>query len=158
MPRESVALTSWGTSDSVESGKLAFRHGDILFGKLRPYFHKVGVAPVDGVCSTDIVVLRPRPTYWGALVLSIVSSRAFVAYTTGSSTGTRMPRTNWSTMSDYRFARPSQPVNEAFESLLQPSLAQIVQLTHASRKLTALRDALLPRLVSGALRVDGVDV
>ena len=60
MPRGSIALTEWGETGSVSSRKSAFKAGDILFGKLRPYFRKVGIAPVDGLCSTDIVVLGAR--------------------------------------------------------------------------------------------------
>ena len=61
MPRRRIALDDWGTAASVGSGKSRFRRGDILFGKLRPYFHKVVVAPVYGVCSTDILVLPSLP-------------------------------------------------------------------------------------------------
>ncbi len=62
MPRKSIALTQWATAKGLESGKFKHNRGDILFGKLRPYFHKVGIAPVDGVCSTDIVVVTPGGT------------------------------------------------------------------------------------------------
>jgi type I restriction enzyme S subunit len=55
MPRRDITLSAWGRAESVTSSKFRFRRGDILFGKLRPYFHKVGPAPLDGVCSTDIV-------------------------------------------------------------------------------------------------------
>ena len=60
MPRRCIALSDWGEADGLESNKFEFKKGEILFGKLRPYFHKVGIAPVDGVCSTDIVVVTPR--------------------------------------------------------------------------------------------------
>src|SRR5207249_1684583 len=60
MPKRCIALADWGTADGLESNKFEFRKGEILFGKLRPYFHKVGVAPANGVCSTDIVVVTPR--------------------------------------------------------------------------------------------------
>ncbi|MYK81803.1 MAG: restriction endonuclease subunit S, partial [Gammaproteobacteria bacterium] len=53
MPRRSIALETWGFAGDVKSAKSRFEKGDILFGKLRPYFHKVGIAPVEGVCSTD---------------------------------------------------------------------------------------------------------
>ena len=54
MPKRCIALAEWGTSEALQSNKYEFRREDILFGKLRPYFHKVGVAPVDGVTSTSI--------------------------------------------------------------------------------------------------------
>ena len=70
MPRHSVALTEWGEAGKVTSNKNVFKRGEFLFGKLRPYFHKVGVAPIDGICSTDIVAIAPRSPHWSALTLA----------------------------------------------------------------------------------------
>ena len=70
MPRRNIALSDWGRADEVSSGKLRFRQGQILFGKLRPYFHKVGIAPLDGVCSTDVVVMEPRDARFSAFGLA----------------------------------------------------------------------------------------
>src|SRR6266436_6371201 len=64
MPRKSIALANWARSEEVASNKFAFRRGEILFGKLRPYFHKVGVAAKDGVCSTDILVVSAKSEEW----------------------------------------------------------------------------------------------
>ncbi len=80
MPRRSIALSDWGFADGLESNKFEFKKGEILFGKLRPYFHKVGVAPVDGVCSTDIVVVVPKSWSWFGFVLGNVSSNEFGLY------------------------------------------------------------------------------
>ena len=60
IPRRSIALSEWGTAGSVISSKLRFRQGDILFGKIRPYFHKVGIAFTNGVTSSDTIVIRPN--------------------------------------------------------------------------------------------------
>ena len=78
MPKRCIALSNWTTGGGIESNKFEFRHGDLLFGKLRPYFHKVGVAPIDGICSTDIVVVRPQQQAWFGFVLGHVSSVEFV--------------------------------------------------------------------------------
>ncbi|MEQ8757074.1 MAG: restriction endonuclease subunit S [Coleofasciculus sp. G1-WW12-02] len=95
MPRRSIALSDWGNAADIASNKFKFYQGDILFGKLRSYFHKVGVAAIDGICSTDILVVSPKSPEWFSLVLSYVSSTEFIDYTDATSTGTRMPRTNW---------------------------------------------------------------
>jgi type I restriction enzyme S subunit len=153
MPRRCIALSEWGEGDVVESNKFKFQRGDILFGKLRPYFHKVGVAPVDGVCSTDIVVARARSPEWFGFALGVMSSDEFVAYTNAGSTGTKMPRTNWDDMSRYEAVLPSESVAEAFTSVVQPAVASIAARIHQSRTLAALRDTLLPKLLSGEVRV-----
>jgi type I restriction enzyme S subunit len=120
MPRRCIALSDWGTANGVESNKFEFRTGEILFGKLRPYFHKVGVAPVNGVCSTDIVVLKPNNEQWFGFALGHASSEAFVDYTNAFSAGTKMPRTNWNDMARYPVVVPSVSVAEAFTEQVQP--------------------------------------
>ena len=156
MPRKSVALTAWGRAGSVSSNKSAFEKGDILFGKLRPYFHKVGIAPVNGVCSTDIVVLKARLPRWFAFVLTCVSSSAFVSYANQTSTGTKMPRTSWHTMSKYEHCQPTDAIAAAFQQVVSPMLERIVVNVHELRILGRLRDSLLPKLISGELRVSGL--
>jgi type I restriction enzyme S subunit len=153
MPRKCIALSEWGTADGVESGKFAFDANDILFGKLRPYFHKVGVAPISGVCSTDILVIVPRASEWFGFVLGHVSSDAFVEHTNAGSTGTKMPRTNWNDLARYPLVLPPPPIAKAFTDLTQGAVSRIVASAHHNRTLAVLRDALLPKLISGELRV-----
>jgi len=153
MPKRCIALSEWEVADGVESNKFEFKRGEILFGKLRPYFHKVGVAPVDGVCSTDIIVAKPRYENWFGFVLGHVSSVEFVEYTTMVSTGTKMPRTSWRDMARYEVPLPPDHVAAAFTRLIRPGINRIIKGIHESRALAALRDALLPKLISGEIRV-----
>ncbi|WP_147654184.1 restriction endonuclease subunit S [Vulcaniibacterium gelatinicum] len=153
MPRRCIALPEWGMADGLESNKFRFKKGEILFGKLRPYFHKVGVAPIDGVCSTDIVVVTPRSDEWFGFVLGHVSSVAFVEYTNAGSSGTKMPRTSWEDMARYEVVLPPERLAAAFAGLVRPFIEQIMCRIHESRALATLRDTLLPKLISGELRV-----
>jgi type I restriction enzyme S subunit len=156
MPRHCIALSDWGTAEGVESNKFRFKTGEILFGKLRPYFHKVGVAPVDGVCSTDIVVVAPRSSHWFGFVLANISSVLFVEYTNASSTGTKMPRTSWSDMARYQVVIPPKMLAESFTNQINPTVNHIILAIHESRAIAALRNTLLPKLISGELRVQDV--
>jgi type I restriction enzyme S subunit len=153
MPKRSIALSEWSIADGVESNKFEFRKSEILFGKLRPYFHKVGVAPVDGVCSTDIVVVRPCSEKWFGFVLGHVSSTSFVDHTNAGSTGTKMPRTSWNDMARYPIVLPTEAIAEAFTEKIRPIVARILASIHQTRTLTALRDTSLPKLLSGELRI-----
>jgi type I restriction enzyme S subunit len=153
MPRRCIALTDWGMAVGLESNKYEFKRGEILFGKLRPYFHKVGVAPIDGVCSTDIVVIAPKSPAWFCFVLAHTSSNEFVEYTNAGSTGTKMPRTSWREMSRYAVVLPPESIATAFNHQIQQMAEKIISNIHASRTLAALRDTLLPKLLSGELRV-----
>ena len=153
MPRRCISLFEWGVAEGLESNKFEFKKGDVLFGKLRPYFHKVGVAPIDGVCSTDIVVMTARCPEWFGLVLSHASSDEFVEYTNAGSTGTKMPRTSWADMARYEIVLPPKFVAEAFTALTGPWIERIIAAIHESRTLAHLRDTLLPKLISGEMRV-----
>ncbi|MEX1025036.1 MAG: restriction endonuclease subunit S [Planctomycetota bacterium] len=152
MPKRCIALADWDTADGLASNKFEFKRGEILFGKLRPYFHKVGVAPVTGVCSTDIVVVAPNAAKWFGFVLAHASSVEFVDYTNAGSTGTKMPRTNWSDMARYKLALPPEPVAAAFCNVVRLHTDRIIAGIHESRTLAALRDTLLPKLISGEVR------
>ncbi|HEX5397494.1 MAG TPA: restriction endonuclease subunit S [Verrucomicrobiae bacterium] len=157
MPRRSIALSDWGHTEKLESGKFEFERGEILFGKLRPYFHKVGVAPLDGVCSTDILVVTPKEPAWFGFVLAHVSSVELVNHTNAASTGTKMPRANWNDISRYEVALPPKQLAADFTEKIHPLVERIIANIHESRTLAALRDALLPKLLpkllSGELRV-----
>jgi len=153
MPRRSIALSDWTTADAIESNKFEFRRGEILFGKLRPYFHKVGIAPVDGVCSTDILVIVPKQPEWFGFCAEHFSSDAIIHHCDRASTGTKMPRTNWNDLARFEVAIPQREVAEAFTKQFKPIIDRIHQGIQESRTLAALRDALLPKLISGELRV-----
>ena len=75
MPRRNIALSQWQIDAEIASNKYRFKKGEILFGKLNPHFHKVGVAPIDGICSTDILIIQPIDAEWFGVVLSLVLSQ-----------------------------------------------------------------------------------
>jgi type I restriction enzyme S subunit len=153
MPRGSIALSEWGKASELASNKFIFKEGEFLFGKLRPYFHKVGIAPVDGVCSTDILVIAPKSSEWYGFVLGHISSEELINYTNAASTGTKMPRTNWADIASYEVAIPPLKLAEKFNGIFLPMMQRIRGNIMQSRTLAALRDALLPRLMRGEVRV-----
>ena len=154
MPRRSITLSDWGAASDVSSSKLCYSSGDVVFGKIRPYFHKVGLALTDGVCSSDAIVMRAKAPQWRALLLALVSSDEFVAATSQAmKEGSKMPRADWKQMKAHQISVPSQRVLEAFNAVVDPILGQIKILALQARALRTARDLLLPRLMSGELSV-----
>ena len=152
MPRKSIALADWVDASELASNKFIFEEGEFLFGKLRPYFHKVGVAPVDGICSTDILVIAPKSPDWYGFILGHISSDELINYTNAASTGTKMPRTNWSDIARYEVAIPTIKIAKEYNEILFPITHQIRANVMQSRTLASLRDSLLPKLMSGEVR------
>jgi type I restriction enzyme S subunit len=154
MPRRSISLSEWGRVEQVTSSKHRFREGEILFGKIRPYFHKVGIAFVDGAASSDAIVIRALGARLRGLVLMTVSSDAFVAVTAQTMReGSKMPRADWKQMQQYVVPVPPDGLLSNFESAIQSIVEQLKTLTIANQKLRAARDLLLPRLLSGEIAV-----
>ena len=143
IPRHSLYSHEWTNSEGVMSNKSGFKVGDILFGKLRPYFHKVSIAAVDGIASTDILVLRPK-TGFEVLAQSVLSSEDLIEYATQVSSGTRMPRASWKDIMNYE-------VTVKNIEILQESLSGFDTysraLIHENKVLTETRDALIKRLI-----------
>jgi type I restriction enzyme, S subunit len=158
LPRKSISLADWGFASEVQSTKLLFRKGDILFGKIRPYFHKVGVAPLPGVCSSDTIVIRPRAADWFGLVLGCTSSSEFVEHATATSQGTKMPRANWDVLVKYQIPMPPQPILGPFNEFISEVVSQLQNFVFRNRILRRTRDLLLPRLISGEVDVSELDI
>lgn len=153
IPRRSMWLDTSGTAGAVTSTKARFQLGDVLFGKLRPYFHKVVAAPFAGVCSTDILVLTPVFEELSGFVLASVASDHVVERVTAASEGTRMPRTSWKDLSAVEVAWPGEGMAREFSNLVSTLRAPILSLLQENTALAATRDAILPQLMSGNLRV-----
>ena len=105
-----LRLSSWGRASDVRSAKFRFREGDILFGKLRPYFRKVIRAPFDGVCSTDIWVVRAKKGFDQTYLHYWMAAFDFIDFASTGSEGTRMPRATWEHVG--RFTRRYLPLPE----------------------------------------------
>ena len=150
MPRRSITLSEWGTAEQVTSAKLRYKAGDILFGKIRPYFHKVGFALSDGVSSSDSIILRPVAEELHAFVLLAVSSDWFVAVVSKTAKeGSKMPRADWNLMERHELAVPPVRILNAFRDVVYPIVSQLKTLAFQNQKLRTARDLLLPKLMSG---------
>jgi type I restriction enzyme S subunit len=97
-----------GRSGDVQSAKYSFRPGDVLYGKLRPYLDKAVLASDSGICTTELLVLRPRAGVDPRFLVSVVHSPEFVAHAVAGTTGSQHPRTSWNHIRDFRLPAFSQ--------------------------------------------------
>ena len=115
MPRRCIVLSEWVRRRRIgkQQNKIQERRKSFLESCV-PYFHIFGVAPVDGVCSTDIGPAILAPEEW--LEKCQVTSQATPSLSTQTqlSQEPRMPRTSWSEMARYRVVVPSESVTKAF--------------------------------------------
>ena len=158
IPRRSISIKEWATADTVDSDKLLFQERDILFCKIRPYLHKVALSHVTGACSSDTIVIRPKSKIYEGYLLFTVFSETFVELATVASKGTKMPRADWGFLKKLELAVPNTQLLEAYQAQFDTLFSQIVNLLKANEALVTSRDLLLPRLISGKLSVENIDI
>jgi type I restriction enzyme S subunit len=105
---------------AIASNKLRFRKGDILYGRLRPYLRKVAIAPCDGVCTTEIIVLRPS-TVDARIIRGYLLHPKTVETAVSMCEGANLPRVSADALLAMRFSIPAstaehQRIAEAIET------------------------------------------
>jgi type I restriction enzyme S subunit len=153
MPQRSVALGEWGLGAELTTSVTRFLPKDVLFGAIRPYFHKVGIAPMKGVTNVSVFVIRAKQSCDWPFLAALCSLDSTIAFATQLSKGTKMPVVGWSDFSRYPVVVPPLELRRAFEDIAAPLYERIISNVHQSRTLATLRDALLPKLLSGELSV-----
>lgn len=87
-----LSILGHGIVRDVKSPKYEFQSGDILFGKLRPCFRKVVRPNFDGVCFTDIWVVRAKRNIDQFFLYYTMANPLFINFATNASEGTKMPQ------------------------------------------------------------------
>ena len=116
--QQTLRLSGVGDSSAVISPKNRFYAGDILFGKLRPYFRKVYRPNFDGVCSADIWVVNAKEGFDQAYIFYLMASKDFINECDSGSSGTRMPRADWKHIANTLWEVPSLEQQELIGSYL----------------------------------------
>ena len=124
--------------------------GEVLFEILWLYFYEVVIAPVNEVCSADIVAMMSQTPHWFGLVLGPRQAIQFICYAGAISTSTRMPQATWKDTAGHKPALPAH--SWAFTELTQPMVDRLTTRICDPRTLTTLRNPVLPRLIAGELR------
>ena len=124
------ALLGWSTAGSATSAKTFFRSGDVLFGKLRPYLRKAAPAPFDGLCSTDILPLFGGRSLDGRYLAQLTQWNPLQQHAVATSSGTKMPRTNWKQLGEFTFPLPPLPEQRKIAAILS-SVDDAIDKTHA---------------------------
>jgi type I restriction enzyme, S subunit len=123
-------LSRTGSPLQVRSRKTVFRRGDVLYGKLRPYLDKAVLVDMDGMCSTDILVLRPKPDTDPEFLVSLLHTDAFIRHAAATTAGVNHPRTSWPAIREFELDLP--PLSE------QRDIAHVLRSVQRARETTEL--------------------
>ncbi len=132
--------------------------GDVLISNIRPYFKKIVYVMDDSCgCSTDVLCFVPKVDQYSAFLFGTLYMDRFFDYMVAGSKGTKMPRGDKQQIMKYPVVLPSKESLNLYNGIIVPMLDHISSNRIENSKLTALRDTLLPRLMSGELDVSDID-
>lgn len=140
---------------------MRFMNGDTLMARITPCLENGKTAFVDflekgqvGWGSTEYIVLHPKPPLPEQYAYCLARSDAFREFAiqsmTGSSGRQRVPSESFS---HYLIAKPPEKLARCFGSFVRPLFVSTCMAASESHNLAALRDSLLPKLISGEIRV-----
>lgn len=141
-----------GRASSVRSTTSAFRTGDVLYGKLRPYLDKAVLAPSDGIGTTELLVLRPKTGIDPRFLVAVLHAPTFLEYAISGTTGSQHPRTSWAHVGAFplpNFPPRSRRAMTDFLWLIQDAIAAVEAAVTAG---TALRVEAMRTLFARGLR------
>lgn len=134
------------------------KKGDVLISNIRPYFKKIIYCQSDCGCSTDVLCFTPKSSNLSAYLFSTLYADRFFDFMVAGSKGTKMPRGDKQQIMTYTVHVPSDTELNEFNKLAKPMLAQIESNRLENISLSALRDGLLPKLMSGEIDVSEINL
>ena len=145
LEQQTGQIIGYANSNEQNSVKSVFHKGDVLFGKLRPYLRKFALPEYDGVCSSEIWVLHPESNIDSTFLFYLIQSESFIAAANISS-GTKMPRAEWSKVSNESFFIPELSEQKRIADLFGLIDKRIVNASRSANEMQSLKQGLLHQL------------
>lgn len=141
-----------GLAAEVTSHKFRFRRGDVLYGKLRPYLDKAVLAETDGVCTTELLVLRPKAEVDPKFLACVVHAPDFIDHAMAGVTGAHHPRTSWAHIAQFELPDFDTTEQRVVAALLWQIQSLVSEVTNAESAADNLKRAAMRELFTRGLR------
>jgi len=150
-------LKSFGTAQNLRSSKFIFSVGDILYGKLRPYLDKAVITNKKGICSTDILVFRPKNNVPAGFIVNLIHWSPFIEYAKKTTHGVNHPRTSWNSIRNFTCGIPQYEEQQEIAGMLLSIDEKIERERQREYLFRALFKSMLQLLMTGQVRVKDID-
>ena len=146
MPSASISLQKLNSSDQFTTNLFIMHEGDILFGSIRPYLKKAGIAPCDGVVAGTVHSYRVKLEQDYNFALFTLCRDSFFDYALTVSTGTKMPVVSSDSILSYKIPYSPKVVALFNRTNIRDIICRNVR---EANSLSSLRNWLLPMLMNG---------
>ena len=153
IPKHSLTYLEPASVSLAESSLVSFAEDDIIFGAMRPYFHKVCFAQSNGLTRTTCFVLNSRNRIYREYLLMLLFDDSTIKHATSISVGTTMPYTRWKEFKSMEVKIPSEDIAIKFGERISLIIKKLKISSTQIRNLSEARDRLLPKLMSAEIEV-----
>lgn len=152
LPKKKMCFYDEALIEEAQSSLIKYRKRDILLGAMRVYFHRVCIAPSDGITRTTTFVLRPKHDKNLGFSYQTINRNDSIDYATKNSIGTQQPYAVWeNNLEDFYFAIPPLELMIKYSERVENLIELIIKNTKEIKELISLRDFLLPLLMNGQI-------
>ena len=145
-------------ASNIPTGKVTcFKVDDILIANIRPYFQKIWKADINGGCSTDVLCIRSCVESHSPILYWILHQDAFFEYVMTGAKGCKMPRGDKQHIMNWTIDLPESDYWADIATQLGAVDQRLAYNRIESNNLSNLRDTLLPKLMSGELKINELD-
>lgn len=148
-------------SEAPGRARRLVEHGDVIWSSVRPgnRAYCLVLNPPDSlVASTGFAVITPKSAIPYSFVHQVVTTDGFVEEMVSVAKGAAYPATSFEDFERAKVLLPNTPLLKRFHENCEPLLLQADRFRKQIPLLSDLRDVLLPRLISGKLAVDNLDI
>lgn len=154
LPMKKITFSNYKSREDAKSSLIKYKENDILLGAMRVYFHRVCLAPFDGITRTTTMVLRPISMNYLFYCLMVVNSENFISFASNTSKGSTIPYAVWEgTLENYELLIPKNNIVRKFNQIIENNFLYARELCLESDRLSELRNTLLPKLLSGEIEL-----
>lgn len=141
----------------IDYEKYELSYGDIVIARMADPGHAAFFEDdIEAVFASYLIRFKPRNIRYDRYLQYWLRSRQYWQLVNGAKTGTTRSSLNAKVLGSFKLLLPSPTICKIFADLVQDLRAKIIVNNEQMRTLAETRDALLPKLVSGELRVTGV--
>lgn len=154
LPMRKMTFSDFQKIENARTSLIRYSFNDILIGAMRVYFHRVCIAPFDGITRSTTIVLKPKKQNHLPFLYQLCNEEKTINFASKVSIGTQQPYVNWvNGLAEYKFVMPNLELIERYSIKIMPLIKSVITREKQNHQLTQLRDFLLPMLMNGQIFV-----
>lgn len=154
LPCRSMSFSPTGDNAGANSSLIKYDKYTLLFGAMRPYFHKVCIAPCDAITRSTVFTFHSNEDELG-YAYETLNQDYCVKYATMHSVGTQQPYAEWEgNFENCPIPLPPKQLRVEFSTIIHPLIEAVIDNQLLNGEMKRIRDFLLPLLMNGQVTIE----